>query len=1140
MSISHSNNFTVEGGVHNNAQNQTNIFGDPRDQIFETIASRASPNACHNAEQRCPPPRCHPGTRADTLHALRTRLAGQSRSSRVYWLYGPAGVGKSAIAQTLSEILHAKSHLAAAFFFSRTDFTRNKLDRFVATIVYQLLRSEAIRNRLGPLIKAAVQADPNIFETSCENQFEKLVLEPCSTLEAEAWEDLPNVIIIDGLDECIAPKPESQQRLLSLISKAHASSCFRFLICSRREPLIYRTFHQFTYPVGKMGIGASQQTNKDITFYLRDTFTSIRRHHPAFSHIPHTVPWPDEGDIRKLVSRACGQFIFASTVLKYVDTMDELPQERLKTILHTRVKVNSNSPYPELDLLYHQILSTCTNWANVRPILQLLVTKQHYVNDMWEWYVDDVDWHSVSTITLLLNLQKGQVATLLFRLHSIVHVPDTPHGKIRIRHASFAEYLQDPCRSGPGEFHVDGLPARDYFNLVGTLLLKVPSSVLSGDFSYYSPYLIEMACWNWAQYCVKAETPGTNLLIAMDEFDPHSTLSLGLCLFKLRFEDDREVPYDMIGHVFQTFKLVSWAENLPEPKPCHFISRIKSFSSGFRVGLPPQSSPGSRRYPLMLASVLDTEWTPSGSRQAFFSTLFPERGYPLPEHSVPVILPANSGCRFPEDWATTTITPHHGRLVNSLADSLLSDVTWNRVAYNQGSILARDIKYDRQNSCFGDPDRQRDLALLKKLLAGYKHILCLPQAWVVSASDSEESTFSGSLEALTDDSIDSSSYRDGIEDLLDSPALDDQLPQSTSPQRSESVSSTSYKHPGLVEVQADELEKGTLITAITDTASAVAQWTTVTGVTVEDPGPDTTNSAPHFKLDIPEYVQMFGLLNNWRTSDGDASLSAYSRFESWFEEHKRLSVELLDETTSVSEPDSYGNFMSAGSITTPRLESVYPADRNQHRSHLFATASWAEYIHDSGLHHSGHTRFGSLTPELFDRRPGLIGPSVIRSPYESCPELKQSVDSAATISTEHNSRAFITSTWKSANADGGQGRSQCILDPGGVELAGHLSISAAASTSLEVTITDNSISAAEQLSTNRPVELEKSHARCSFSSADLLNRLTHTTTYSKAMSVLGIRSAAPGQANLRAMVGSGHWYWEGVLIDFGTTDFYNL
>ncbi|EEB99368.1 hypothetical protein MPER_00966, partial [Moniliophthora perniciosa FA553] len=160
-----------------------------KEDAFKLLAQNAARNACYNSEQRYPPPNCHLGTRTEVLVKLSKWIEGHSHNTRIYWVYGPAGVGKSAIAQALAE-KYASNRLAGCFFFSRNDTSRDKLDPFVATVAYQLLKSDTLRERQGSFIIQAIRSDPNIFHTSVENPFQKLILEPCSKLIREMQHSL--------------------------------------------------------------------------------------------------------------------------------------------------------------------------------------------------------------------------------------------------------------------------------------------------------------------------------------------------------------------------------------------------------------------------------------------------------------------------------------------------------------------------------------------------------------------------------------------------------------------------------------------------------------------------------------------------------------------------------------------------------------------------------------------------------------------------------------------------------------------------------------------------------------------------------------------------------------------------------------
>ena len=60
--------------------------------------------------------RCFPGTREQYIADITNWVTNPP--SLIYWMRGPAGVGKSAIAQTCTEKLKKTGHLGAAFFFS--------------------------------------------------------------------------------------------------------------------------------------------------------------------------------------------------------------------------------------------------------------------------------------------------------------------------------------------------------------------------------------------------------------------------------------------------------------------------------------------------------------------------------------------------------------------------------------------------------------------------------------------------------------------------------------------------------------------------------------------------------------------------------------------------------------------------------------------------------------------------------------------------------------------------------------------------------------------------------------------------------------------------------------------------------------
>ncbi|KDR76677.1 hypothetical protein GALMADRAFT_21178, partial [Galerina marginata CBS 339.88] len=72
----------------------------------------------HNSSERFDPPKCYPNTRLAVLAKLMDWIIGKVGWEGYFmWLYGPAGAGKSAIAQTIAEMCQSNNTLLASFFF---------------------------------------------------------------------------------------------------------------------------------------------------------------------------------------------------------------------------------------------------------------------------------------------------------------------------------------------------------------------------------------------------------------------------------------------------------------------------------------------------------------------------------------------------------------------------------------------------------------------------------------------------------------------------------------------------------------------------------------------------------------------------------------------------------------------------------------------------------------------------------------------------------------------------------------------------------------------------------------------------------------------------------------------------------------
>ncbi|RXW19150.1 hypothetical protein EST38_g6706 [Candolleomyces aberdarensis] len=296
---------------------------------------------------------------------------------RILCMTGAAGSGKSALQQTVAERCEMSDILAAAYFISSADPTRNTPSAIIPTIAYQLgLKHDGFRNSVA----AAVKHDRHIFSQSLHSQMNALIIRPFKNLQRSMQlevDTFPYAILIDGLDECKGePSTSSQLTDLSAGERHRAEAqqaellaaikhCildddlpFRFFIASRPE-LAIRTalepgghLHQAAYHIQ---LSDNYDASADMCKYLRRRFETIglRIGDPQ---------WFTEGNIETLVRAASGQFIYVAVVYKYISEPRTSPAERLKIVLTWAPREGQIArPFETLDRLYTNILLSAKN-----------------------------------------------------------------------------------------------------------------------------------------------------------------------------------------------------------------------------------------------------------------------------------------------------------------------------------------------------------------------------------------------------------------------------------------------------------------------------------------------------------------------------------------------------------------------------------------------------------------------------------------------------------------------------------------------------------------------------------------------------------------------------------------------------------
>ncbi|KAL0578549.1 hypothetical protein V5O48_003450 [Marasmius crinis-equi] len=557
----------VPAGNSNYGRDQIITGGGPvtvsnvlQDSLLEKLSTHIAPNALHNSKIRAKRNGCLDGTRGGSIGELGKWIEAQTGGSRVKWVSGGAGVGKSAIAQTLCE-KYSDTHLAACHFFSRSDARRNNMDSFVPTLAYQIAKSQAFRPYLTDPILEAVRSDPGIVDVDWEDQFKRLICEPCSKVDPALWKDLPSLIIIDGLDECMdvdesqskknqdLGKREGQTRLLSMIQEITSTQPplpFRFLIFSRPEHTIsdfFRT-HAFVPDLERLDMRELRgEADGDIELYLRYQFARFPELHP---HAGLDKSWPGEHVIQQLTRKSDGHFIYAVTVIQYIAWDDPLllpPQARLDIVLNPRL-----SAYPDLsdlDQLYYHILQPFISIREhlLLPILQLIITPHVHPGNPDTNFAPSktVRWRSQHAIAEILKVDSRQVHIVLSRLRSVLYVPDDRvEEDVLVLHASFSDFLTEKRRSH--EFQAQRLAREHYFDMLSVCLFRTLAGIMlkyQDGQSLIQPSgtpqfdLWSIDVWRFvaAVFCLDnlsgaAPKPSEELLLAIKDFDMYRYVNM--------------------------------------------------------------------------------------------------------------------------------------------------------------------------------------------------------------------------------------------------------------------------------------------------------------------------------------------------------------------------------------------------------------------------------------------------------------------------------------------------------------------------------------------------------------------------------------------------------------------------------------
>ncbi|KIJ52229.1 hypothetical protein M422DRAFT_776348 [Sphaerobolus stellatus SS14] len=370
---------------------------------------------------------CLPGTRVDILQEISDWVCDLDHSQRIFVLTGPAGAGKSAIANSLAKQFDRIGRLGSSFCFGRPGVLR-ALETFLPTIARDLTdRDPNFKKSLGKHI------DSNKSLTTTKDlsdQFEQFI-----ALHSGNSCFIGHVlIVIDALDESgDALQRSTLLRLLADPTMVQKLPPYvRIFITARPEKDIVGAFSRSSHAhiLRLFDAVPAEDVKQDILAFVR---------HQLIGDSVYSLPDIEEDHCLQIAEKSQGLFQWAAVVcrlLKEAEAKALSPLEELPSLLMV--------PSSDLDHIYRAALDRNFAIDNIklkerfRMIVGFILSAQEPLSSA-----------TLMSLVTAYNKADGQNAVnlILPRLGSLFNGV-TGGGLMSPVHTSVREFLVDEGRSG--------------------------------------------------------------------------------------------------------------------------------------------------------------------------------------------------------------------------------------------------------------------------------------------------------------------------------------------------------------------------------------------------------------------------------------------------------------------------------------------------------------------------------------------------------------------------------------------------------------------------------------------------------------------------------------------------------------------
>lgn len=371
---------------------------------------------------------CLEGTRTEILSAV-DQWTKSPGDTRIYWLNGMAGIGKTAIAESVAWKLKSQNLLGASFFCSRYDEERRDVKRLFSTISY-LLAQTYPAFAVGVLKALAKEHDLGYY--AIEQQFQRLILEPASQMQHVTQQPV-TFVVIDALDELAG---DAGKDALELLYKyASKLNYVHFFVTGR--PQLWQHMHSISIKSQATNVVHLHDIEEDIVNQDIELYLTHKLQKNSFLQSDELLDkdWPSSSTISLLTEKAGKLFIFAFTVYQFVTFGAADPVDRLELILNNIKGGRFETPLNTLDELYMQILETAFNSKGLLSHERAIMYNS--LQTMLLVYIPQ----SIICIREFMGYSVSNLMPLLKPLSSIIQLPDSLNLPVTLFHASFFDFI---------------------------------------------------------------------------------------------------------------------------------------------------------------------------------------------------------------------------------------------------------------------------------------------------------------------------------------------------------------------------------------------------------------------------------------------------------------------------------------------------------------------------------------------------------------------------------------------------------------------------------------------------------------------------------------------------------------------------